>query len=140
MTREEAAAILSLLASAWPKQPIPPDTAKTWANSLATEPFDPTWEAAEWIVNNDQHFPTIARLRERIRHEKARHTETHALEAAPVDPIGYQRFLALARAAITEVHHDHKRGAAGCPTCSKHDHSSGSQHCPRCLELAGINP
>ena len=133
MTKDEFAATMGLLASTYPQYDMPPETVQVWWSGLGRYAAEDFWNAAEWVCLNDDRFPPLARMRERVQHEARRSAAAPALEAGGrVDP---GPLVAMIKAVIQPVTHDHKRGAAGCPTCSKHDHAHGSAQCPRCREL-----
>jgi Loader and inhibitor of phage G40P len=66
MTRGEAMQLVAILKAAFPRQPIEPETVKTYAAFLADLEVETATEAMKRLVASSRFFPTIAEIREEI--------------------------------------------------------------------------
>lgn len=139
MNRQEAAAVLGLMAAAWPNHEMPSETALVWADMLGDIDPDDGLAAARQVIQTSEWFPTINTFREaaqavaRKRARELDYQDRRALPAAPIDPIRLQAYRFVVRELLAKVgdgvvveptHRPLPQGGgcrAGCPGCQAID-------------------
>src|SRR5215207_3183330 len=64
MDRQAALTCLGILQAAPPRTELPDETVALWLKTLIEYPIDQARHAVERLINEDPHFPKIARFRE----------------------------------------------------------------------------
>jgi hypothetical protein len=132
---EDAGAVLRLLGAAYPTYPVEPDTLELYTRELVRLPdmATLTTAASRWVETEDR-YPTVHQLtvayqaEARWRTEQARRAdEQRALTRPGLPDVGASyaiEMIDVLRTATVEAlannrGHDHARGAAHCPVCSR---------------------
>lgn len=66
MNRQEAFALIGVLAAAFPQRKVEADTVRVYARSLEDLPYDIAREALSDVVRSSVHFPSIAEIRRAV--------------------------------------------------------------------------
>lgn len=120
MTPEQAGAVLTYVADAWPAtMKLGDDTAAIWADALANIDYRDAQLAVRNLAKTDEWAPAIARVVATARGITASRHTTPALGAGRNPRAA--AILAAIRAASDAVDrpaHDHHHGPENCPCCA----------------------
>lgn len=90
MNGRDTAAVLGILAAAWPNQQITEQTASVWMDLLADIDPDDAMHAARTLAKREHWFPSIASFRNeaeaRAHARRNARAASHGLGAAPRKP------------------------------------------------------
>lgn len=145
MNVDEAYDVVNRLSIEWPYvRDWPDEKTAEWVQDVQELDYQRALRAIKLCREQHQHAPAWAQFREAYRTVSwqalapERQEARAALPAAGVLPAAESlRRLKAVRKILTgdpgRAEHDHRRGAAGCPMCSKHTaDDSGHHHPERC--------